>query len=384
MARNESAIYNELRNAVVATGIVKTVNPNSVLGIMLRAIARTIAHGETEAEQKLLTALSVAGGELLDAIGQVLGVTRIPETPVEYVSNIEFYVTTGVLADYIDETFFVNGIEVKTPDGSLVVKIQRNIDASLLGAPSIQLDGKVVSRVPSKRSLAVNELTVYSPSVTGVYVRNTAPQNLVLPEEDDATYRYRIATKMARIRGATPIAVRSAVLGVTGIADVVVKDGTTGFGTFNVYIVGTEMNSESALIPEVQEALADIVPPGIAYNIMPAPKLYVQIEAEIIAGTDDATVRQAVTSAVNNAVYRYINNLPMGSTISKNELSRLIVDAHDAVASVKKLNVKLSLEDEAGNIYTDYMVQDTYTPADIVKPATLTETPVTLTFAEEW
>lgn len=365
----------EILAILQATGILNT-SP----GGKARALADIIADRMGDLETRQFVAVSqnllpYATDTALDALGAIFGIQRIAASDSSSPSsdgNFEFFVTTGTFGD-------VNsGNDIIIPAGTRIftaatngpvytVDIQTTLpnaqSSAFVSASSVTTgsSGNAPSGIFNRTNFSNYTLSDFG----GLQVTNNFGIIGGRDAESDDDYRYRIQLKLQSTGGNGEVDLRTAILQVPGVQDLVFNPLA---GTFEVYVYGISPQVPPSLLNLVQTVINEntayplnglaIVPDLVGISL--ATTLTLQPG---LSSVDQTTViSNAQTAAAN-----YINNLTVGQEFVINEVAVVILGSDTRILDIGNPNQPLnsifiwrSRSDETR--FSQYLVND-YTPA---------------------
>lgn len=135
--------------------------------------------------------------------------------------------------------------------------------------------------------------------------------------ELDDDYKYRISKQALTLERANETAIRLAVLSVSGVTDVIMKEYTHGTGSFSVYPVLDDPYSWNVtLLNDVQAALKEARAYGTRAVILQPRLSYVELKARILFDKKASELdRVMIQNEATQTVRTYINGLKPGEKI---------------------------------------------------------------------
>lgn len=248
--------------------------------------------------------LSTATGSNLDSIGAFFGVIR---------NNPTTATTQGTSSSV---TFTNNGPNtVQIPANTRVWNSSIPGVSYYTGAPIEVLSGQSVSvqaaagAPGSYYNVGAGALNMSSMYGSAVTVTNPLPISNGSDLESDANYRVRISNAVFQREGPNLTAIRSFLLQIPGVRDVVITNLARGTGTLDVMVYGYTPQISTSVASQCQAVLNTVVAAGVSAVVRTPQLIYVDVSAQVVitqAGVP-GTVRTNVTAAIQS----YINNLPI-------------------------------------------------------------------------
>jgi uncharacterized phage protein gp47/JayE len=258
-----------------------------------------------------------ASGSLLDAIGQLVGLTR------------------GTSGYAYTELTFTNAGEnqVAVPSGSQVKGTNDNGEAVTFVTMSEVVVDPGSSKTALARALypgakynvAKGSLTTHNVEASGLTVTNAQDVSSGSNAESDANFRARI--KMAaqsRFSGGKDRLI-SAILGLPGVSDVHYVDKYFGVGTAALVlktVAADEIQDQDVI--NLAQAVADNYSPfGVEVTVLSPEYVGVRVGAKLVYY--DATANsESIKADIENALKEYVDNLDVGEEISLSEVERIV------------------------------------------------------------
>jgi uncharacterized phage protein gp47/JayE len=272
--------------------------------------------------------LSSAEGYFLDLIGDLFNMPRLQSETASATAADEtqrFYVTRGVLGDYIPGLQITTGTKVSTSDDQILFTVTADVSfdaaATEVYVP-IESDETGASQNVGKNALIKHDL-----GLADVYTVNDKALITGSDTEDDNNYRYRISNATLSAEKANETAIRLAALSVDGVSDVVMSPFARGMGSYDVLVVPTEGLADDSLIAQVQTAIEEVQAYGIRGTAAAPGVVPVDIEVRIVfvEGVTEGE-QESIKARVKSAIERYIVSIPIGGTFILNELRQQIMD----------------------------------------------------------
>lgn len=332
----------EVLAALQATGIT-----NTTPGGKARALADILADkmGELETRQFITATqnlLPYATGDALDAIADIYGEARISSQDASSNvadGNFEFFVQSGTFGD-------INaGSDIIIPAGTRIFTAADNgpiytVDSQVtlpaaqssvtFSASSLLIGsaGNVSSDTFNRHSF-----TNYAEVAFGtLLVTNNFGIIAGRDAEDDESLRYRLRLKLQSTGGAAEVDLRSSILQVPGIQDVVFKPLA---GTYLVYVYGISPAVPPSLLSLVQTAINSRTAYPLTGTAVVPDLVGISLSTTLHLKSGLSTVDQAaVISAAGQAAADYINNLGVGQELVINRIADLIMNSDGRILDV--------------------------------------------------
>lgn len=183
--------------------------------------------------------------------------------------------------------------------------------------------------------------------------------------ETDTAYKARFGLFLPALAKGTPVAIESAVLGVSQNLSCAVLNctavigGPTAYGYGVIAVDDGSGATPSATLAAIAAAAAgsSIVPLGASVSVVQAPVVYSTIELTIICAT--AAAKSAAQPIVQNAIASYVGGLavatepaagaPPNGVLAYNKLAQLAFAASAAVMNISALTLNGGTADIGGS-----------------------------------
>lgn len=138
-----------------------------------------------------------------------------------------------------------------------------------------------------------------------------------LTGENNENYRYRISKQTSTAASANRVAVKLAVLSISGVTDCVLTPYTYGTGSGSIYVVTNDPYPTDAFIAKIQAVVDDVIAFGNKVIVTVPKQIPVEIGMKLIFKKTASGPNQmlAITEA-NTALKNYIAALMPGDSIS--------------------------------------------------------------------
>lgn len=323
----KAAIFNDY-TAITGRTLSQGDPVRLFLLVVAEAIIRLMNNQNYVGKQNLL---KYAAGDNLDALGAFSDTDRIPASAATTTLQIT------LSAARTQETIVPAGTRVASPDG---LYFATNEDAAVLAGGTTTTVKATCQTVGDKgNSYLPGEIkNVVDPVAYVASIVNTTTSAGGADVEADDDYRERIHEAPERFSTAGPTGAYEywAKTANSGIIDVAISSPSAGTVEIRPLLEGGKL-PEQELLDTVKSIVSDdkvrpltdnvtvLAPEAVAYDI--------NLTYYVDAGTSEATVKAAVTSAIDT--YRLWQKSKIGRDINP---SRLIADIM-AVPGVKRVNV---------------------------------------------
>lgn len=323
----ETMVDETLQRIVNANiGITNTI-PGSVIRTIIEALlVETDIQNYTIGEIYKAMNIDTATGSDLDAIVAILGVVRKPATYGEGV------VTFGRSDAYVSDIAiqYAQMVSTKQNNNSNNNKIYEFIvidDEAKLPTGQLEVTVNIRALEPGHIFLPVNTINVMSTPIIGMeYVTNKVEFYGGTDEETDDELRFRAKQALARLGKGTGVAIRAALLELTGVVDAMVVDMNRGVGTADVVVITSEIPPTLALQNEIESTISITKAAGIDVKTI-YPTIRTQDISVTIVDMTGALISDDNIKKAYDAVANYCNNLSVGDVLIISQLERAIGNA---------------------------------------------------------
>jgi len=278
--------------------------------------------------------LSSATGDSLDLLGDLLGVSRGGSTTGSRASIQKFYCNSGSLDQLPGLTSPIpTGTIVQSSDGMIQYRTVGNIsfnngDTSVFGSIEAVVTG-------SASNVGSGVLTEHGLDVPGLLTTNVEAVDNGNDSQTDDEYRYVLSKAITAAEAANETSIRLAALSVAGVSDVKVARYLHGIGTYGILVIGTTPIVSTTVLQNVFTAVDKVTALG-EFCTVRSPR-YIGLEVYAFLKFRSGTLtddKKTVVTSVEDAVYDYINNIPMGEGFVRNELIQRIMEVSTSILTV--------------------------------------------------
>jgi uncharacterized phage protein gp47/JayE len=281
--------------------------------------------------------LSTATGGELDYIGEMLNCPRGGAAIASGANIQKFYVNTGTLGDLPGIGTLSNIIPAGTIVSSTDGVIQYQVMSSVGFANS---DTQVITSIEAFESgfgynIGPNVLRSHNLGVTGLLTTNIDNTTGGTNIQDDDEYRYMLSKAVTKAEAANETAVRLAALSAAGVSTIYLIPYQFGVGSYNVIVIGNTPVTSDAVLLDVLTRIRKVTALG-EFCYVSAPRyMGIELTAHLEFKSNLTTVeKDTLSGIVEQAIYDYINNIPLGQSFIKNELIQRIMDVSDNILDV--------------------------------------------------
>lgn len=141
------------------------------------------------------------------------------------------------------------------------------------------------------------------------------------PEEDDASYLYRVLNWNTSNQAANATAIETATMNMTFASNVKYVPYTQGVATGTAYIIPRKLDQEiiDKAIQETKDKLSKVVSPSSYIEYLVPEILYVDVVAYLSIYKDEDNVKKNISEKMQN----YINNIAPGDKMEIGQLNKI-------------------------------------------------------------
>lgn len=343
-----------LRHLTQRTNITQ-LSPGAKARAVLEVVSRQISEQYQIFDANLANSLlSTASGQVLDLIGELVGLERLPPVTAGTVvgsANVIFYTNESNFGA------INNGGNIVIPKGTRIWTTPSAVGAedaviyyvsqetTLLASANWQAvpteaaqQGNIYN--VGQETLVNHEFQNYADSLNGtLLVMNRAAITTGRDLESDSDFRYRISKQVTASERANETAIRLAALSVPGVADVETVAYVRGLGTYGVYIKSLDARVSDDLVEAVQQAVDQVQSYGNRGFALKPREIGIEMDLTL-------TMRETVTVRTQNdlartvvgVVYDYVNNLDIGEDFIVNEVVQRVMEVDDRIKNVGSAN----------------------------------------------
>jgi uncharacterized phage protein gp47/JayE len=336
--RTEDEVFQKILTQVINDTTISVMNPGGIartlIELISKALGNTYAIFDINVNQLLV---STAGGEALDRLGALLGVSR-NTVSVSYGAN-----TSGVYFYLNDSTTHTPGVashpspvSITIPSGTVIssendtnyelpnswVTTETTTLASGQYRAYAAVEKKNIITYTSPRGTLVHhdmDTSAYDGDLGTkvLYVYNTEDLEAQSTFESDGNYRYRIVSQLQRLAAGNATALRLAALAVTGVRDAKVRPLARGIGTVDVLVIPEVAGQyNSTLSSSVTTALNSVVSAGDILTVNSSTQTQVDVSGTaIFSERVGVGTNGRLTLQIQSAITNYINSLSSGDPL---------------------------------------------------------------------
>lgn len=293
--------------------------------------------------------IRAASGRLLDYIGEIWGLPRLPEVKSEVFAeeeNFMFYTLEPSFGD------INNGQAITIPAGLVNITnsttvnsnqvIYTNTEDIVLPVAENRVFFSAEARTAGENSnvgnntLSFHDFSNYSDSLNRtLLVTNNESITYGRDEERDENYRYRIQKEKISTEAGNETSIRLAALVVPGVSDIVRVPYARGVGTTDWLIKGTSTIVSPQLVDSVQNAIETKQSSGMGNLAKPPVIIGTEMVFSLTYKTSlEDNEKEKIKSEVRKNIANYVNNLEIGESLIIDQIVRVVLNSSDQIQSM--------------------------------------------------
>jgi uncharacterized phage protein gp47/JayE len=347
VAQSESQIFGDILYKIANDTNITRSSPGSKTRAIAEAVSQKMGQMYTKFDTNLAQAFVYgAGGQYLDFIGNLLGVSRIsPQTASSPAieKSVRFYEETGTFGSInsgsnitipantiISTGVGATGIQYKIPFNTIL----RSGDSQLyVDVESIRLGSS--SNVGIKQLIHHNFTNYTDVLNESLKVINDVEITRGADIESDTNYKFRITNQTLVSEGANITAIRLAALTVPGVSDVIVIPFFSGIGTFEILVKSISPTITTGLLNAITRSVESVTALGCVSYVRGPKEVGIAMTANLILRQRvTPTEETAIINATVNNVSNYIDNLDIGQELILQEIIQIILASSDLIKNV--------------------------------------------------
>ena len=276
-----------------------------------------------------------ATGYYLDLIGQTVGIDRAESAggfTLKADKSTKFYVTTGVLLDYIPGGLIPVGTVLQTSAGGVTYTVTED---SPFAADATEVYVSAISTtVGEETHVGRSQLTVTDIGDPNVLATNDKPIKNGRGLESDSNYRFRVLNNWADRATSNLTALRLAALSTPGVSDVVVNRYFQGPGTVDILITPIGNRVSDAMIGGARARIERIAAGGDRVTVRGPRYVDVGLSTRIDFTQDTPEDdKQEIRDRVRDAQIDYLDDIRLGGQLIMQELRARTQEASPKILS---------------------------------------------------
>jgi len=322
----EGEAIDELLQGGVLTNMTPGSRVRALVSVMTSRCGRVMDAVDINTAMKSATS---SAGYFLDLIGSGVGVDRRDASACAVTKedqNLRFYVSSGVLSDYLPSRIIPVNTTITDTAGSIVYTVTQDTEFGD-GATEVYVSA-IANGTGSAYRVGRGVLTSSSITDANVLVTNERGITNGADIESDDNYRYRILNHRASSATGNETAIRLAALSTPGVADAITQRHFNGPGTVDMLIIPVGNRTSDATLRAVAARVSAVSSGGDVVNVRGPRYVNITIDVRIdftrsVPESDKAGVR----SQVRNSITDYLDDIPLGGVLIIQELRARVQEA---------------------------------------------------------
>ena len=303
--------------------------------------------------------LDTASGYYLDLIGSMFNLTRYYPSSFSIAAgdkNIKFFTDgTNTLKRVLGTNSISAGTRITSADGNISMTVSETV--SFEDTATYVFVGTKISKNNTTLDIGPGQMTVHNLGASGrLFVTNTSRITYSSVPESDSSFRDRISNVVLATEGPTRSRVVSSLRQFSDIADIDIRPGVSGTGTYDVYLIPTGNRISEHTIRSANSVLINSSGFGISFNIREFDYIPLKIEVQIqfTNNTQDA-VKETIIRQAESAVEDVIGNIRPTQTLSMSRIAAIVLNISPQITSAEV--VYLCINNKVRAI-TDLVLED--------------------------
>ncbi len=289
---------------------------NVVAGSAIRSIADIMNTQMAELSSQIsrtssMVYLDTASGYYLDLIGSLFGLSRGRSdtyTTTAGDKNIKFYVTgVNTLKRVIGSNTISAGVILTNTDGSASLTVSSQVDFN--DTDTFVFVGATLSSETSV-NIGPNTMTTHSLAISNLFVTNTSGIVHSMAIESDDSFRNRISSASVASEGANESRIATAIQQFQDIANIDIRPGVSGSGSYDVYLIPTGNRISQSTIIALSRILSNTSGFGITFNIREFDYIPIKIEIQVkFINSANDSLKESTINVAESRVQSLIGSL---------------------------------------------------------------------------
>lgn len=305
---------------------------------IVSAVNTQIAQSYTNLTSSLAqTYLSTATGSSLDFIGDMLGLPRGGYSTGQQVNAQQFYVLTGTFGNLPGIGALNNvipaGTILSTSDGSIQYQ---TVGPTPFTNSSTSVSATIQALNPgSSSNIGVNVLTTSNLNVAGLLTTNSIAITNGDDTQTDTDYRYALSQAVTAAEAGNLVSIQLAALSVPGVSSIMIIPYYYGVGTYAIIVIGIVPPTSQDVLNNVLQTVQQVTSLGELVTVITPRYVGVDLTATLIfTPTTPANTKTAIAQQVVNNLYNYINNIPLGQGLIRDQIINQILNTSTQIQDV--------------------------------------------------
>ncbi len=321
---------------------ITLVSPGSTVRALLDSVSTEIAALYNTIDRAMLQAfVSSSSGVFLDLLSEIVGLSRRTEVAAITSANdrnIRFYVSTGVLSDYV--TTIPAGTTVTNADG-LVIYVVDNTVAVPTGSTEVFVTARAQT-VGIAGNVGVGILTTHNLGSAVVLVTNREAITTASSIETDESLRFRIRNAVRSAEGANAVSIRTAALAVGGVADAVMREFAMGAGSFELLLIPVGNRVPATVIQQVVSNVNATIAYGMNFTVREPRYVPFSIDVELVMPRTDDIDKPLMKETAASNIQRYVGQLRPSATMSMGRIREACLSVNRDIVDVHIRNMRIN------------------------------------------
>jgi len=315
---------------------------NVVAGSAIRSIADIMNTQMAELSSQIsrtssMVYLDTASGYYLDLIGSLFGLSRGRSdtyTTTAGDKNIKFYVTgVNTLKRVIGSNTISAGVILTNTDGSASLTVSSQVDFN--DTDTFVFVGATLSSETSV-NIGPNTMTTHSLAISNLFVTNTSGIVHSMAIESDDSFRNRISSASVASEGANESRIATAIQQFQDIANIDIRPGVSGSGSYDVYLIPTGNRISQSTIIALSRILSNTSGFGITFNIREFDYIPIKIEIQVkFINSANDSLKESTINVAESRVQSLIGSLRPGDKLAMNRIIAEVINTDNSISNAE-------------------------------------------------
>jgi uncharacterized phage protein gp47/JayE len=315
---------------------------NVVAGSAIRSIADIMNTQMAELSSQIsrtssMVYLDTASGYYLDLIGSLFGLSRGRSdtyTTTAGDKNIKFYVTgVNTLKRVIGSNTISAGVILTNTDDSASLTVSSQVDFN--DTDTFVFVGATLSSETSV-NIGPNTMTTHSLAISNLFVTNTSGIVHSMAIESDDSFRNRISSASVASEGANESRIATAIQQFQDIANIDIRPGVSGSGSYDVYLIPTGNRISQSTIIALSRILSNTSGFGITFNIREFDYIPIKIEIQVkFINSANDSLKESTINVAESRVQSLIGSLRPGDELAMNRIIAEVINTDNSISNAE-------------------------------------------------
>lgn len=343
MIRKKTAneILTRAANYLERESPITLVSPGSTVRALLDSVTTEMAVLYNTIDHAMMQAfVSSASGIFLDLLAEIVGLSRRTEVAAVTSANdrnIKFYVNSGAVSDYVST--IPAGTTVSTADGLVTYVIDNSVTVPV-GATEVFVTARAQT-LGTEGNVGTGQLTSHSLGNQSVLVTNSQAIRTASSIETDQSLRFRIMNAVRSAESANRVAVRTAALRSSGVADIVLNEFAMGAGSFEILVIPIGNRVPFVALQEVISNVSDVIAYGTNFVVREPRYVPFSIDVELTMPRANDVDKPLLRETAASNIQRYIGQLRPGQQMTIGRIREACLGVSRDVADVHIRNIRI-------------------------------------------